>query len=293
MFLPDSVESAFQAAKWGLRRHLTLVTVLLVFMAQIVLARAGLLMPRPFRLRRKGLDLLLKGNPAEAETCFRTALGLGAEVPAKDRLRLTVCLGDALFDQGKYDEAKQSIARALELGDPTGSGQGSMCDILLALKATPEKAIDMADEALRLHKTGSASQSFGNRWAAAKQDLYEAKTWARKTTALVLLDRRTEARQAMDRALRIMEMSKSELQSSTPETSMTGRLILGSRLGRMKSLAISDTNWQIGLALLALRDPGKAAEHFLIVRNVDRIGKYRNLAQAKLDQLGYGNAATR
>ena len=94
--------------------------------------------------------------------------------------------------------------QALELGDPTGSGQGSMCDVLLAQKASPEKAIEMADEAMRLRERASSNESFGAGWAAASKDLYEAKTWARKASALLILDRRAEARQAMDRALRIL-----------------------------------------------------------------------------------------
>ena len=259
----------------------------------IALFRSGVFSPRHFKLRRKGMDLLLEGKPAEAEKCYRAALDLGAKVPVPDRVRLLVCLGDSLMDQGRYVEAQQYLAQALQLVDPTGSGQTSMCDVLLAQKASPEKAIEMADEAARLHERGSASLSFGDRWAAVSKDLFDARTWARKARALLMLDRRAEARQAMDRALRILEMTKPELQKANPTVSPVARLLLGNRLRRMKDLTISDTSWQIGLALVALGDTDKAAEQFRNVRDTDPMGKYRNLAQKELDRLGYSSASLR
>jgi tetratricopeptide (TPR) repeat protein len=255
----------------------------------VVLARSGVFSPRHFKLRRKGLDFLLAGKPVEAERCYRAALDLGAKVPESDRVRLMVCLGDALMDQGRYEDARQSLAQALALVDPTGSGQDSMCDLLLALKTSPEKAIEMADEAAQLLARAGASQSFGAGWAAASKDLYEAKTWARKAQALLMLDRREEARQAMDRALRILDMSKSEVRLARPASSLVGRLILGDRLRRMKELTISDVYLRVGLSLLAMGDKNKAVEQFLVVRNTDRMGKYRSLAQKQLDTLGYIN----
>lgn len=286
MLFSVGLESAPDNLKENLRLALRILE-LLVIGAVVVFARSGVLSPRHFRLRSKGLDFLLAGKPVEAEKCYRAALDLGAKVPESDRVRLLVCLGDALMDQGRYDEAKQCLAQALELGDPTGSGQGSMCDVLLAQKASPEKAIEMADEAMSLRERASSSSSFGADWAATSKDLYAAKTWARKASALLILDRREEARQAMDRALRILDMSKSELFTSMPASSLMGKLILGDRLRRMKDLTISDTYWQIGLALQAIGDTDKAKEEFVIVRDTDRIGKYRNLAEKKLNSLGY------
>lgn len=237
------------------------------------------------------MDLLLAGKPLEAEKCYRTALDLGAKVPEPDRVRLLVCLGDALTDQGRYGDARQCLAQALELGDPTGSAQGSMCDVLLAQKASPEKAIEMADEAMQLQGRSGAGKSFGTRWATVYKDLLEAKTLARKAQALLMLDRRAEARQAIDRALSILDTSKSELQLARPESSLVGRLILGNRLRRMKELAISTTCWRIGLSLLASGDKAKAVEQFLVVRDTDRMGKYRSLAEKELRSLGYTTIA--
>ena len=292
MFFPDGLESAPHRLKEILPISLRFLEFLAIGVV-VVLARSGVLFPSHFRLRKKGLDFLLAAKPIEAERCYRAALDLGAKVPESDRVRLMVCLGDALMDQRRYDEAKQYLAQALELGDPTGSGQGSMCDVLLAQKASPEKAIEIADEAMRLRERASGSQSFGADWAATSKDLYEAKTWARKARALLILDRRAEARQAMDCALRILDISKSELQTAKPASSLLGRLILGDSLRRMKDLTISDTYWQIGLSLLAMGDTDKAKEEFVVVRDTDRVGKYRSLAEKELSSLGYMSTNSR
>ena len=55
----------------------------------------------------------------------------------------------------------------------------------------------------------------------------------------------------------------------------------------MKELTISDTYWQIGLSLQAMGDTDKAREEFVIVRDTDRVGKYRSLAEKELDSLAH------
>lgn len=282
MLMAASLEAGVNQLSPGLAK---LVLLSLLGILLTISLRTGVLLPRHLRLRRKGLNLLLAGQPVEAERCYRAALSLDRTFGELDRVRLLVCLGDALSDQGRYQDAKGYLTTALEIGDPTGSGQGSMCDLLLALKAEPDKAIAMADEALSLH-SNSAHQAFGTAWEAASGNLYEAKCWARKTQALILLDRQTEARQAMDRALRILDASKELVARSMPETSAIGAIILGGRLQRMKELAIADAHLEIGDALVAMREKSKAIEHFKIVKSTDRRGKYRRLAEQKLRELG-------
>lgn len=273
--------------------HSSRLAGLVVMGVAIVMVRSGVFSSSSFKMQSRGLDLLLAGKPVEAEKCYRKALDQGAKVPDSDRVRLLVCLGDALMDQGRYEDARQTLTQALGLGDPTGSGQGSMCDVLLAQKVSPEEAMEMADEAMRLRGQAGIGQSFGTRWAAVSKDLYEATTWARKARALLMLDRREDARNALENALRILEAAKPELEQVQPETSLTGRLILGNRLQRMKDLTISDASWQIGLALLAMGDKQKSTKEFLVVCKSDPLGKYRNLAQRELDQLGYSGATSR
>ncbi|MGH9586321.1 MAG: tetratricopeptide repeat protein [Acidobacteriaceae bacterium] len=281
MFLPNGLKSTIEI----LRRFHTLVELLVVGIG-IVLARFGLLQSRNSKAMSKGLDLQLAGKPAEAEKCFRIALNRGTKQQS-DRVRLLVCLADALFDQGRYQESKQCLDQALTLGDPTGSGQASMSDVLLALKTSPQKAIEMADESMQLQGASPVTESFGAEWGKASRDLLEARTCARKARALLMLDRQAEARQALDRAVSILDASKSEVQLSNPEADVETKLILGDRLRRIKELTIAGTSWQVGLALLAMGDKDKAAEQFLIVRDTDHMGKYRSLAQKELDSLGY------
>jgi tetratricopeptide (TPR) repeat protein len=251
----------------------------------VILSRTGVLLPRHLKLRQKGLDLLLAGQPIEAEKCYRTALALGSKVPAEDRIRLLICLGDALFDQARYQESKQCLTEALSLGDPTGSGQGSMADLLIAQGGGPQGAIDMAEKAMALYALPS-NRHFGNSWSAVFSSFQQTKGWARITQALLQLDKRTEARQAMDRALQIAASADAEVAQVSPSTSILGRLIAGNRLSNFKNLTISDAHYAIGLALFAMKDPNKAAEHFRVARDRDPKGKYRQLAQKQLEALG-------
>jgi tetratricopeptide (TPR) repeat protein len=291
MFLPNGSYLLLFLSREDLRLYIRLAELFIIVVG-VVLIRLQVFSSRRVKLQRKGLDFALSGKPEEAEKCYRAALSLGAKLPDSDRVRLLVCLGDALLAQKRYNDAKQCLTQALELGDPTGSCQGSMCDLLLAQKSSPGKAIEMADEALQLQSRTMRNMSFGAEWAKVSNDLLEARTWARKVRALLMLDQRDEARQAVDRALQIMEASKSEIQQAKPESSPTGKMILGNRLSRMKYLTVSDTCWQIGLALVAIGDKAKAIQQFLIARDTDPMGKYRSLAQGQLDSLGYVNPSS-
>lgn len=264
------------------RTPLSVIVAVAVFL-KVARGQGGL--PPSFRFRREGLDLLLAGKPVEAEKRYREGLNLGAKLADSDRVRLLVCLADALTDQGRYREAEECLNKALQLGDPSGSGQGSMADVLLLEKKDPEKAIEFADQALRL-STQPASHFFGDTWSAVQDDMLQAKSWSRKAQALAQLDRRDEARQAVERAIRIVNGAKGALARSMPQANILAKLVLGNRRQRLKDLTICDANWQISQALLALQDSTRAAEHLRIVRDTDRMGKYRKLAQAELERLG-------
>jgi tetratricopeptide (TPR) repeat protein len=251
----------------------------------VYVLRKGLLFPRHFRLECKGLDLLIAGRPIEAEACYREALAMGSKVPPADRIRLLVCLGDALFDQARFPESKQYLEEALSLGDPSGSGQSSMADLLIEQGTDPQQALDMADEAMEL-SAGPLNQQFGAGWSAVSSNLRQATGWACKAQALQQLDRKTEARQAIERALRFAEEADAGAAHTSPKASLLAKLILGPRLQIMKNLSVTAAHWRVGLALLALRDTNKAAEHFRIARGSDPKGKYRRLAQQQLERLG-------
>jgi tetratricopeptide (TPR) repeat protein len=237
--------------------------------------------PPELRLRRKGLDLLLAGQPVKAERYDRKSMAM---LDTSDQVRPLVCLASALMDQGRYDESRECLERALELGDSTGSGQGSMADLLLKMGTDPEKALEMADLAVELTThTSRRDIYFGGE---VSNDLRRATYWARRAHALAQLSRRAEARQAIDRALRIVEAAKAEAQQTRPHNSILVMMVLGSRrLNHHRDLAIATTHWRIGLAFLALENSSEAIDHFRITRDTDHRGKYRRLAQRQLMQL--------
>jgi len=237
--------------------------------------------PPELRLRRKGLDLLLAGQPVKAERYYRKSMAM---LDTSDQVRPLVCLASALMDQGRYDESRECLERALELGDSTGSGQGSMADLLLKMGTDPEKALEMADLAVELTThTSRRDIYFGGE---VSNDLRRATYWARRAHALAQLSRRAEARQAIDRALRIVEAAKAEAQQTRPHNSILVMMVLGSRrLNHHRDLAIATTHWRIGLAFLALENSSEAIDHFRITRDTDHRDKYRRLAQRQLMQL--------
>jgi len=237
--------------------------------------------PPNLRLRRKGLDSLLAGKPVKAEQFFRKAL---STVDKPDRVRSLVSLSSALSDQCRYKESKECLDTALELGDPTGSGQGSMSDLLLLTGADPEKALELAEEALAL-TTGSSRKDiyFGGE---VNNDFRQATFWARRAMALSQLGRQAEAQQSVNRATRIAEAASNAARQTTPHSSMAVKLAIGGRrLAHHRDLVVATAHWRIGLAFLALEDSSEAAIHFRIVRDTDRRGKYRRLAQNQLEQL--------
>jgi tetratricopeptide (TPR) repeat protein len=258
-----------------------LLAVLVVVGAYVLNLRNMGHCPPELRLRRKGLDLLLAGKPDKAEKYYRQSLAMLAP---SDQVRPLVCLADALMDQGRYQESQEYLERALKLGDSTGSGQNSMADLLLKMGTDPEKALDMAEQAVEL-STGRSRRDiyFGG---GVYNDLKCAKYWARRSQALVQLNRQSEARQAIDRAVRLVENAHTEARQTRPRNSFLVMLVIGSRrLSNHRDLAIATAHWQIGLAFLAIGDSSKAVEHFRITRDTDRRGKYRRLAQQQLTRL--------
>ena len=237
-------------------------------------------------LRMKGLERLIAGHPEEAERYFRKAL---AESSAAERVRALVCLGDSLLDQGRFAESKACLEEALKLGDPTGSGQGSMAELLLATRSDPERAMEMAEEGRRL-TTEKATPDiyFGG---DVGNDLKRAKYWARSAGALMLMHRKAEAQQAVDRAVNLAAAARAAAPKSRPARPITAWLVLGNRIARGRSLQICATHWQVGRALLAVGDNARAADYFRIARSTDIRGKYRKLAERQLDAMEKGIAS--
>jgi tetratricopeptide (TPR) repeat protein len=238
-----------------------------------------------FALRRKGLDAVLAGKPIEGEGFFRTALL--EELPDTERVRFLVCLGDALIDQGLYDEAEQQLALALAVGDATGSAQGSMADVLLLKKNDPERALYMAEQSFALSDTRRTRADH-----ETLENLRGARLWARRAQAYLQMNRRDDAEDAVKNAVALAV----EAHACDREPDEVGvdlaELLAAVPLRRLESLAFAATHWRIGAALAAMGEGDRAAEHFRIAWNADRGGKYRLLAEKALNQIGAPAART-
>lgn len=238
-----------------------------------------------FALRRKGLDAVLAGKPIEGEGYFRTALL--EELPDSERVRFLVCLGDALIDQGLYDEAEQQLGQALAVGDATGSAQGSMADVLLLKKSDPQRALYMAEQSFAL--SDGRTTRLGHE---TLENLRGARLWARRARAYLQLERRDDAEEAVKNAVALTV----EAHACDREADEVGvdlmELLATMPVRRLESLAFASTHWRIGAALVELGEVGRAAEHFRIAWNADRGGKYRLLAEKALDSIGAPAART-
>ena len=227
--------------------------------------------------RRKGMDAVLAGRPVEGEGYFRTALR--GELPDAERVELLVCLGDALLDQGLYNEAEQQLALALALGDATGAAQGSMADVLLLKGGDPERALWLAEQSFALSSRECAD-------GEAMEHLGEARLWTRKAQALLQMLRREEAERAVESA----EAETTEAHACDRDADDVGvdltELLAIRPMRQRESVAIASTHWQIGGVLAALGHDQRAAEHLRIAWSADRGGKYRKLAEKALDRIG-------
>jgi tetratricopeptide (TPR) repeat protein len=234
------------------------------------------------RLRRKGLDKVLSGHPSDAEKLFRKALAL---TDGSDRVRPMVCLADSLMDQGLYRESKEFLLAALELGDSSGSGHGSLADLLLLTGEDPNRAIELSREAMELGTSRRDKDIYFGGYVS--DTVKRAKCLARTGHALAQLGKETGAREALSRATQMAKDAQAEAEHTGPRSSVVVWLVIGDRrLENHRGLVFATLHWKIGLAYLALGDSSGAADHFRITRSADRRGKYRSLAKVQLEQLG-------
>src|SRR6202034_3363259 len=68
-------------------------------------------------MRIEGFTHGLANRPGEAERCFRTARASSHASLLCDRVSLLDLLGDALKDQGRYEEAGKCLQASIEMGD--------------------------------------------------------------------------------------------------------------------------------------------------------------------------------
>jgi tetratricopeptide (TPR) repeat protein len=194
--------------------------------------------PNPLLLHREALTLSFADRPAEAERCYRKALGMVQSHSAYQWERLYASLGFALIDLARYDEAEQSFHRAIEMGDLTGNSQNGLAELRLVQGVETEKALDYASQAIEHAK---------RRPDKRVPEAYHAhRAWA-----LALVGRNDAARYALSEALRVPKR------------------------GSFASVfGIAEEHWLAGMALLAMQQPEEAREHFQIGHDADPRGKY-------------------
>ena len=233
--------------------------------------------PRVKMLRLKGMELARAGRPAEAERYFCNALAR-AKVPPDDQVRLLVCLGDALMDQGRYAESQQCLTTAMELGDPTGSCQSSTAQLLLLQGREAQKALEMAEKGLELSAAGSPG-NYPHDWSERIGKLARSGFLAQKAWALASLGRSRDAHETVEEALQLLE----EAQAGGPESKAAP--MFGPDLLSVMRLGACETRWRAGMALLAMQETDKAEAQFGMAYDTDPKSKYGLLARQQLKQL--------
>jgi tetratricopeptide (TPR) repeat protein len=222
--------------------------------------------------RKTGLDLLVAGKPEEAETYFRKALEQESTLPQANRVRLLVCLADALQDQDRYQEAQGYLETALALGDETGSGYGSMADILLLQGNDPKRAIAMAEEAARLNLE-RIRKDRGDRLAEA---MAQVRLLARQAQARAQMGQRVEAEDAMQDAVRMLDPELKEPERGSPNAA---EVVFGRAPNEFANLLKAYSCWLVGRALAAMNQDREAAQYFRKSCELDAKGKFRRMAE--------------
>ncbi|HTW48941.1 MAG TPA: site-2 protease family protein [Acidobacteriaceae bacterium] len=231
--------------------------------------------------RRKGLDYLMAGQAVEAEAQFRTALGDGRGLARESHVRLLVCLADALQDQERFAEAKGYLETALQLGDDTGSGQGSMADILLLLGNDPQRALSVAAEACRLN-----IERIRKRQAVANEEQARVRLLARQAQAYAQLDERSQADRAIGEATRMVDAALAARTQAQGRSPQGAELVFGRPSNSFDDLLLAYSCYMVGRALGQMDRDDQAAKVLRTARDLDPKGTIRLRAQRELDRMG-------
>jgi tetratricopeptide (TPR) repeat protein len=264
-----------------------------VWVIALALVALGLLWMKPWRAftplgkaekgRRRGLEHSLAGRPAEAQKCYRKGLEQSATIPDALRVRLLVCLGNSLMDEDRLTEAEDCFAVALQIGDRTGSCQGSIADLLLKEKREPEKVLKVADHAFALETERYRSAPVA--WKEQYLGLREAACLTRKAQAFALLDQKSDAQEALAKAAGLLKSAEEAHATRQFGDEEMKRLLFDRRSRDRQKLQFAAIHFMIGDAFLALKDTQQAIAQFRSGSEADPKGKYRKLCLQRLSQL--------
>jgi tetratricopeptide (TPR) repeat protein len=195
---------------------------------------ASLGVPNPLLLHREALTLAFADRPAEAERCYRKALGLVEGYPSYRWERLHTSLGYTLIDLARHDDAEGQFRRAIEMGDLTGNPQAGLAELLLVGGVGADRALDYADQAIEQARRREGGRVPGG--------FHACRAWA-----LGVLSRGGDAREPLAESLRTTE--------PLPH-------------------ARACQHWLAGMTLTAMGEGSEARQHFQEGRDVDPRGKY-------------------
>lgn len=197
-------------------------------------------------LRMTGHVLVAAGRYREAEDTLRQSL---ASAHARESYGTALeHLGDALMEQGRYDEAMRSYEAAVYAFSWRRRPYRGMAEMLLRQGKQTEQALNWIEKIIDF--TGL---SYGQRKRNGRpQDDY----WALKAWALARMGRRQEAESAIESALKA-----------------TDKRVLPD---------LATTYYRAGMAMQVLGDETKAREYMKRAAELDPVGRRGTLAKAAM-----------
>lgn len=196
----------------------------------------------------RGFVLLLAGRFGEAEEALRRAVATlrsrAAQAHALEHL------GDALLEQGRYNEAQRSYEAALHALPGCRRPYRGMAELMLRQGHDPVRALECVENIV-----GPSGPS-RNRWTVNGNSTDDY--WALKAWALAELGHGAEAAQAVAQAIR-----------STNRKSQTD---------------LAATCRRLGLAMRAAGRPAEAEDYLKQARDADPHGRWSALARAALGE---------
>ncbi len=197
-------------------------------------------------LRMSGHMLLLAGRYREAEVTLRRSL---ASSQARESYGSALeYLGDALMEQGRYEEASRSYEAALHAFPWLHRPYRGLAEMLLRQEKNPEEALARVEEIVDF----SGLSWHKRKLNGAPQDDY----WALKAWALARLGRSSEAALAIENAL------KATNKDCLPD--------------------LAATHYRAGMAMQALGHLTSANQHFRRAVELDPRGRRGTLANMAL-----------
>jgi tetratricopeptide (TPR) repeat protein len=197
-------------------------------------------------LRMSGHVLLAAGRYWEAEDTLRRSL---ASSQASESYGSALeFLGDALLEQGRYDEAMRSYEAALQAFPWRRRPYRGMAEMLLRRDQNPARALEYVEKIVDFSGLSWRQRKMNGR----PQDDY----WALKAWALARLGRGSEVAAAVEEAVKYTS------KECFPD--------------------LACTHYRAGMAMQALGNPTAAREHFRLAVQFDPKGRRGTLANAAL-----------